>query len=99
MHVITVQRLREFWKSHSDAREPLKVWFRLMRGNRFATPHEVKQVFGQTDFLGDGMAVFNVGGNKYRIVARILYPVGRVLIRGVFTHSEYDEWSKSRDRR
>ena len=95
MHVITERRIREFWKKHTIAKEPLKVWLRLMRSSRLASPHDVKALFGQTDFLGDGLAVFDIGGNKYRIVARILYPVGRVLILGVFDHKGYDAWTKA----
>ncbi len=95
MHVITERRLREFWKKDPKAKEPLKVWLRLMRASRLASPHQVKELFGQTDFLGDGLAVFDIGGNKYRIVARILYPVGRVLILGVFDHRGYDAWTRA----
>jgi mRNA interferase HigB len=96
MHVITERRLREFWKKHAKAKEPMKVWLRLMRSSRLGSTHEVKELFGQTDFLGDGLAVFDIGGNKYRIVARILYPVGRVLILGVFDHKGYDDWTRTR---
>ncbi len=66
----------------------------LMKTSRLGSPHDVKELFGQTDFLGDGLAVFDIGGNKYRIVARILYPVGRVLILEVFDHKGYDAWTR-----
>ncbi len=99
MHVITERRLRDFWKEHPGAKETLKVWFRLMKTSRLSSPHDVRKVFGQTDFLGDGLAVFNLGGKKYRIVARILYSVGRVLILGVFDHKGYDAWTVKRRQR
>lgn len=99
MHVITARRLREFWKKYPKAKEPLKVWLRLMKASRFPSPHEVKESFGQTDFLGDGLAVFDIGGNKYRIVARILYPVGRVLILEVFDHQGYGAWNKAQQQK
>lgn len=66
------------------------------RGSRFGQPSEVKEVLGQTDFLEGSLAVFNIGGNNFRIVADVVFRYQIVLVREVFTHKEYDAWSRAR---
>ena len=66
MHVITRKRLLDFGRRHPDAVTPLDVWYRLMRAARFTNAAELKATFGSVDVLGQGLAVFNIGGNKYR---------------------------------
>ncbi len=61
-----------------------------MRTKKYRDPHELKADFGSVDFLGDGIAVFSIGGNKYRLVAKMMYRWGKVLILGVWTHKRYD---------
>lgn len=99
MRVITRKRLVEFGAAHPDASVPLDVWFRLMRRGRFKSPHVVKETFPTVDFLGGGLVVFDIGGNKYRVVAVIHYATetftGRVYVRHVMTHREYDAWTRS----
>lgn len=92
MRVISRRRLVEFWEEHPDAEEPLKAWFTLMARGRFRTPHEVRQKFGSVDFLGGHRTVFDIGGNKYRLVVDMRYDLGqgRVYVRHVLTHTEYD---------
>ena len=94
MHIITQTRLRIFAKEHPDADGPLRVWEAIMRAKRHKNPHEVKADFATADFPGNSRAVFNIGGNKYRLVTKILYRAGRVLIRHVVTHSDYDRLMK-----
>ena len=91
MHVITRKRLREFSARHQDAVRPLDAWFQIMRRKRYANPSEVKADFPTASFLGDTKTVFNIGGNKYRLVVNVRYDLGRVYIRHVLTHEEYDE--------
>jgi mRNA interferase HigB len=100
VHVITRKRLLEFGRGHPDAATPLDVWYRLMKAGRFTSPATLKHTFGTVDFLGKGLAVFNIGGNKYRLITNVRYTsktsVGRVWVRHVFTHTEYDRWSNER---
>jgi mRNA interferase HigB len=92
VHIITQSRLREFAKKHSAADVPLRVWEAMMRQKKYKTPHEVKADFGASvDFIGGGKTVFDCGGNKYRIVVKMLCKRGWVLIRHVLTHKEYDK--------
>lgn len=100
MHVITRKRLVEFGKAHSDAVMPLDVWYRLMKQGQFTSPERLKSVFASADFLGRGLTVFNIGGNKYRLVATVRYAtatnLGRVWVRSILTHVEYNRWSEER---
>jgi len=94
MHIITRRRLREFWERHPDAEEPLSVWHAVVERAKYETPHDVKADFGTADFIGAKRVVFDIGGNKYRLVVKMEYRWGRVYIRHVVTHEEYDKLTK-----
>ncbi|HEX8209611.1 MAG TPA: type II toxin-antitoxin system HigB family toxin [Longimicrobium sp.] len=68
----------------------MKLWRRTMRAKQYQTPHEVRADFPAADFLRNGVTVFDVGGNKYRLVVTMRYDLQRVYIRHVLTHDEYD---------
>jgi mRNA interferase HigB len=89
LHVISLKRLREFWERHEDAEKPLRAWYTVFRGSRFEDPHEVAQVFPAADLVGGSRAVFNIRGNRYRLVVDIRYRVQRAYVVTVMTHSEY----------
>lgn len=90
MHVITRSRLTEFGRKHADAAESLKEWARVMRRKRYGQHLEVKKDFPSADFIGARRAVFNICQNKYRPVVDLRYDLGRIYIRHVVTHAEYD---------
>ena len=90
VRVISRKPLREFAKEHADARVPLDTWFSIMKGKVYANPHEVRQDFPSASFIGDHRTVFNVGGNKYRLVVDMRYDLGRIYVREVLTHEDYD---------
>jgi mRNA interferase HigB len=96
MRVISKRRLREFWEKHPDSEEPLKAWWRIVgaRDTRWRHIHDIKRLFPSADGFnlecGVPVVVFNIGGNKYRLVARVLYEFQRVYIKAVLTHQEYD---------
>jgi mRNA interferase HigB len=85
--------LRDFWTDHPDAETPLKAWRRLIRSKKYQTPHEVRADFSAVDFLKDRVTVFDIGGNKYRLVVTMRYDWQTVFIRHVLTHDEYDRMS------
>ncbi len=66
------------------------AWETLVKSRKYTSPHDVRADFGKADFLGGGKVVFNICGNKYRLVTIMLYRAGRVLIRHVVTHQDYD---------
>jgi mRNA interferase HigB len=92
MRVISRRALRDFWEVHALAKEPLAVWFRLMRSAIFADFGAVRKTFGSADYVSP-YTIFDVGGNKFRIIAVIHYNRRRVYVRHVMTHGEYDNWS------
>jgi mRNA interferase HigB len=96
MHIITRRRLTQFWKKYKDSEGPLRAWHSIVEKKNYANSHEVKADFPSTDFLGSGLTVFDIGGNKYRLVALMRYRFGRVFIRHILTHAEYDKLLKAK---
>ena len=90
MHVITKKRLIEFAGRFPTAREPLLKWYTLMAKTDFASFAELRAAYGTADQVGK-LTVFDIGGNKYRLIAAIHYNRRRVYIRHVLTHAEYDK--------
>ena len=91
MQVIARRTLRLFWQKHDRAELPLKVWYTVVSKAEWSGPQDVKEMFGATvDFVGDNRVIFDMGGNKYRLVAHVAYPYRRVLVKFVGTHAEYD---------
>lgn len=89
VHVITRKRIREFAKTHREAEEPLRVWYAIMSNTDFRSFAELKQVFSSVDKVWK-FTVFDIGGNKFRLIAAIHYNRKKVYIRHVLTHAEYD---------
>lgn len=90
--MIALSRLKRFWEArHADAREPLFAWYRHALRADWRAPAEVKRDFGAASVLRAGRVVFNIGGNKYRLVVWINYPYRVVYVRFIGTHAEYDE--------
>lgn len=98
MHVIAKPVLVAFWTKHPDAESPLSVWYRLIRTEVFADFNDLRKTFASVDLV-DGLTVFNIGGNKYRLIAAIHYNRHKVYIREVLTHAEYDRGGWKRQRR
>ena len=94
MRVISKTRLKQFWKNpgHEDAEGPLQAWYAHVNSKTIGWHAwgEVKAAFSTASVVGN-CVVFNIGGNKYRLVTRILYPSQKVFVLEVMTHAEYDE--------
>jgi mRNA interferase HigB len=95
MHIITRKRLNEFAEQHPAARAGLAHWYRVLKKGNFENFVELRRLFPQADQVA-GLTVFNVGGNKARLIAAIHYNRGKVYIRAVLTHAEYDlgQWKE-----
>jgi len=99
MRVISKSRLKRFWESPAGghAEQPLLAWYAHVNNKSVAWQNwsDVSASFGNADLVGN-CVVFNIGGNKYRLIARILYPSQKVFILRVMTHKEYDKnkWKK-----
>lgn len=90
MRIIARRTLREFWELHPDAEQPLKAWFAEVSGATWGTPQAIKDQYRHASFVADNRVIFNIGGNKYRLVVHVNYDFGIVYIKFVGTHSEYD---------
>ncbi len=95
MHIITRKRLNQFAATHPETKNALAQWYQLVRQNEFASFGELRTTFPSADQV-DKLTVFNIGGNKVRLIAAIHYNRKKVYIRAVLTHKEYDEgrWKK-----
>jgi mRNA interferase HigB len=93
MRIISRSTLRAFWErpGHQDAEQPLNAWFREVSRADWASPSDVKAAFGSASIVGGNRAVFNIGGNKYRLVVSLNYAYRIVYVRFVGTHGEYDK--------
>ncbi|HLQ26408.1 MAG TPA: type II toxin-antitoxin system HigB family toxin [Acidiferrobacterales bacterium] len=89
MHIITRKRLIDFAKKHRDAEGALNIWYALAAKNDFRSFMELRKVFSSADQVGK-FTVFNIGGNKYRLIAAIHYNRKKIYIRHILTHAEYD---------
>ena len=79
MHVISYKKIRDFCAKHDDATSSLNRWYRIVKHETFQMFADVRQLFPSADQVGD-FVIFNIGGNKYRLVAFIRYPLKRVFI-------------------
>jgi len=97
MHVIAKPILVQFWTKHRDAEGPLRAWHSIMEKQVFADFNSSRSTFASADYV-EPLTVFNIGGNKFRLIVAIHYNRGKVYIRHVLTHDEYDrgKWKRSR---
>jgi mRNA interferase HigB len=94
MRVIALSTLKSFWEgktSNEDAREPVLAWYRHALAADWSSPADVKRDFRTASILRDGRVVFNIAGNKYRLVVWINYAYRVVYIRFIGTHAQYDK--------
>ena len=91
MRIISRKALREFWETHTDARKALEAWYLDTKNAAWETPSDIKRVYRNASFVTDNRVVFNIKGNRYRLVVVVVYKKGIVYIRFVGTHSEYDK--------
>jgi len=94
VRVIATSTLRAFWlkqPANPDAKEPTLAWYRHVVRADWATPADLKRDFRTASILRDGRAVFNLAGNRYRLVVWINHPYRTVCVRFIGTHGQYDD--------
>jgi mRNA interferase HigB len=89
VHIITRTRLDDFAQAHPDARVSLRNWFTIVRKTDYASFIDLRRTFPSADQV-DQFTVFNIGGNKFRLIAAIHYNRKKLYIRHILTHAEYD---------
>lgn len=90
MRIIAKKPLREFWERHSDAEQALKAWYHDAQQAQWKSPSDIRRIYATASILAHNRVVFNIRGNKYRLVVAINYDFGIVYIRFIGTHQEYD---------
>ncbi len=91
MRVIAKKNLREFRVQQKDSEEQLKTWYKEASKTLWSSPNEIKFLYPKASILKSGRVVFNICGNKYRLIVRINYLRKWIFIRFIGTHSEYDK--------
>jgi mRNA interferase HigB len=102
MRVIALKGLKEFWELHPDSEQALKAWYSEAMHATWANPAEVKAKYRNASIVTSERIVFNICGNKYRLIAAINYPIGVLFIKFIGTHATYNtvdagtvEWKPS----
>ncbi len=90
MHIISRKRLLEFGDEFPEAKDSLDVWYRVAKKARWKNLTETRQSYPHADPYRE-CTLFNIGGNKYRLITKIYYEDQTILIRFVLTHAEYDK--------
>lgn len=91
MRIISRRRLVEFWELHPDAEQPLRAWHAEAKKASWNSPAEIKATYRSVSILADNRVIFNIKGNTYRLVVIVEYSQGKMFIRFVRTHAEYDQ--------
>ena len=91
MRIISRKALRDFWDHHADSRQALQSWYSDVKQAQWSSPSDIKEMYRNASIVTNNRVVFNIKGNRYRIVVAVNYEFGIVYIRFVGTHTEYDK--------
>lgn len=91
MRIISKKALKDFWEREPSSQGELEAWHEEAKHAEWATPADVKAHYGNASILKDGRAIFNICGNRYRMVVWINYDFYTIYVRFLGTHAEYDE--------
>ncbi|WP_420596046.1 type II toxin-antitoxin system HigB family toxin [Deinococcus sp.] len=91
MNALTLAALIAFWQQHPDAETPLRAWYKQVRSREYGSFAEVKADFVSADWVA-GFIVFDIGGNKYRLIVEPNFDGQRFYIEAVLTHKQYAAW-------
>ncbi|QLE87613.1 type II toxin-antitoxin system HigB family toxin [Shewanella sp. Scap07] len=91
MKVLGRDKLVKFYKKHANVKSALESWFSEAETAAWKTPQDIKNKYGTADFLADNRVIFNIKGNHYRLVVKVRYQNGIVVVEWVGTHAQYDK--------
>ncbi len=91
MRIIAKGTLRKYWNNHNDCEEQLKSWYNEVVKSNWDTPNKLKKEYPSASILNENRIVFNIKGNKYRLIVKINYEYKIIWIRFIGTHAEYDK--------
>ena len=91
MRIIAKRTLKAFWEDHPDAEGSLTGWYADAKHADWKTPNDIKERYASASIIANNRVVFNIGGNKYRLICLVRYDLGILFVRFVGTHEEYDK--------
>lgn len=91
MNILSIKRIKEYASEHADSGDSLLRWYYLTKEGKWKNLKDIKEVFNTVDYVGNDLYVFNIRGNKYRLIARIFFGASIVYIKFIGTHAEYDK--------
>jgi len=91
VRIIARRTLRDFWSRHADAEQALRAWYHDVASADWRSPADVKRVYANASIVGSNRVVFNIGGNKYRLIVAVNYPYRTCHVRFIGTHAAYDK--------
>lgn len=91
MQIVALRTLRAFWLEHRRAEGSLKTWYATVGKASWSGPSDIRKMFNSVDFVGDNRVIFDIAGNRYRLIAHVSYEYKAVLIKFVGTHADYDK--------
>ena len=90
MRVVTFSAIQEYAEKHPDSDMPLREWYKKTRENEWKCFADIKQTFNSADSVGNNRFVFDIKGNRYRLISIVIFASKKVYIRFIGTHSEYN---------
>ena len=91
MRIVSVQTLRTYWEENPDVEQQLRAWHDEVISQKWEQPADIKARYANASILKKRRVVFNIKGNKYRLIVGVAFKVGVVYIKFIGTHKEYDE--------
>ncbi len=91
VNVISFKQIKEFGKKYADSRNPLFAWYHETVHANWEKPQDIKERYSSASFLENDIVIFNIKGNRYRLVTKIAYNRKTVFIKWIGTHAEYDK--------
>lgn len=97
MRIIKIKTLKDFWeqKDYGDSEVPLRYWYSNVKNELWNSPSDIKNKYKNASFLANNRIVFNIHGNKYRLIVKVNYSAKIIYIRFIGTHKEYDQINAS----
>lgn len=94
--ILSKSSLRKFWEKHPDSEQYLKTWYERVRNSDWKSPNDIKNAYASASIISDNRVVFNIKGNRYRLVVKFNYARQWAFIRFIGTHEEYNNINASK---
>ena len=91
MRIISRKKLVEYWQKYPDTEQTLTAWYQEARAAEWTGPQDIKNRYGNASIVGNNRVVFNIRGNKHRLIDAVAYQYGTIFIKFIGTHVEYDK--------